>query len=216
MDGTVTARRQEFILEMFEGKRIRLWTADDPLTDEHFVGLFNPHVVAEVQRRLGIEGEPSPGVEVLKAQAAMGNGTDDGRWRPGETAVDALIRERDEAQASASTLTCVLEGLAPRLTEKEARAVAEEILRGVGQYVRTEEYSHTVGQLDLALTRAEKAEAKLAQVTAQRDETTTNAERALDQRDALLAAAKALIAALPKCDHCDRPATRAWQRGKER
>ena len=35
--------------------------------------------------------------QVSAAQAAVGNGADDARWRPGETAVDALIRERDEA-----------------------------------------------------------------------------------------------------------------------
>lgn len=40
--------------------------------------------------------------ELEKAREAMGHGTDDARWRPGETAVDALIRERDEARARLS------------------------------------------------------------------------------------------------------------------
>lgn len=35
--------------------------------------------------------------EIEKAAAALGYGADDSRWRPGETAVEALIRERDEA-----------------------------------------------------------------------------------------------------------------------
>lgn len=39
--------------------------------------------------------------EVATACAAMGHGSDDARWKPGETAVDALIRERDEARADA-------------------------------------------------------------------------------------------------------------------
>lgn len=42
--------------------------------------------------------------EIEKARAAMGHGTDDARWRPGETAVDALIRERDEALAQLAAL----------------------------------------------------------------------------------------------------------------
>lgn len=37
-----------------------------------------------------------------RARAAVGNGTDDEMWRPGETAVDALIRRCDEALALAA------------------------------------------------------------------------------------------------------------------
>lgn len=37
--------------------------------------------------------------EIRKAQEATLNGADDSRWRPGETAVDALIRERNRALA---------------------------------------------------------------------------------------------------------------------
>ena len=33
--------------------------------------------------------------DILAAQEAMDNGIDDSRWKPGETAVQALIRERD-------------------------------------------------------------------------------------------------------------------------
>jgi len=36
--------------------------------------------------------------EVAKAQAAMDYGADDSRWKPGETSVDALIRERNNAK----------------------------------------------------------------------------------------------------------------------
>ena len=35
--------------------------------------------------------------EILKAQKALGNGVDDGVWRPGESAVDALIRALADA-----------------------------------------------------------------------------------------------------------------------
>lgn len=35
-------------------------------------------------------------VEIGKARAAMDHGADDRRWKPGQTAVDALIAERDE------------------------------------------------------------------------------------------------------------------------
>ena len=42
--------------------------------------------------------------QATKAQEAMGNGADDSRWRPGETAVEALIRERDAARTEAASL----------------------------------------------------------------------------------------------------------------
>lgn len=47
--------------------------------------------------------------EVLKAQEAMDNGADDSRWRPGETAVDALIRERDELLGELITLRALVD-----------------------------------------------------------------------------------------------------------
>lgn len=51
--------------------------------------------------RTGPDAERIAALEAdrVKAQEAIGNGTDDSRWQPGETAVDALIRERDEARS---------------------------------------------------------------------------------------------------------------------
>jgi hypothetical protein len=46
-----------------------------------------------------------------KAMAAMDYGRDDSRWVPGETALDALIRERNELRAENERL----QGLAPEL-----------------------------------------------------------------------------------------------------
>lgn len=42
--------------------------------------------------------------ELDKVMAVFGYGADDARWRPGETAVDALIREHAEARAAAVRL----------------------------------------------------------------------------------------------------------------
>lgn len=50
--------------------------------------------------------------EVQKAREAMGNGTDDSRWRPGETAVDALIRERDTERSARVAARAALQGVA--------------------------------------------------------------------------------------------------------
>lgn len=47
--------------------------------------------------------------ELLKAQVVLNNGADDSRWRPGESAVDALIRERDAALGMVATLREALE-----------------------------------------------------------------------------------------------------------
>lgn len=37
-------------------------------------------------------------IEIEKAKAALGYGVDDARWRPGETAVEALVREAKQLQ----------------------------------------------------------------------------------------------------------------------
>jgi hypothetical protein len=46
-------------------------------------------------------GDPFYRAEYDKAMKAMGYGVDDSRWEPGTTAVDALIKERNTAQAGA-------------------------------------------------------------------------------------------------------------------
>lgn len=42
--------------------------------------------------------------ETMKAQGAVGGGADDARWKPGTTAVDTLISERDAANAEVERL----------------------------------------------------------------------------------------------------------------
>ncbi len=55
-----------------------------------------------------------------KARVAMDNGVDDSRWRPGEMAVDALIRERDELRSQVE-----------RLISSEERELNAEKTRGL-------------------------------------------------------------------------------------
>jgi hypothetical protein len=52
----------------------------------------------------------------------MGLGADDERWRPGETAVDALIRERDVARERESYWRETAEKLGGQLHEAERAA----------------------------------------------------------------------------------------------
>lgn len=47
--------------------------------------------------------------EILKAQKALGNGVDDGVWRPGESAVDALIRALADADEDVARYRLQLE-----------------------------------------------------------------------------------------------------------
>lgn len=63
--------------------------------------------IAHLRHALRSLPERDAAIEIEKARAAMLHGADDSRWRPGETAVEALIRERDEARGEAADVTAL-------------------------------------------------------------------------------------------------------------
>lgn len=66
---------------------------------------FRPSRVCEPAVREIIKQKDEASADTIKAQEAMGNGADDSRWKPGERAVDALIRERDQLRAKSRAAT---------------------------------------------------------------------------------------------------------------
>lgn len=81
--------------------------------------------------------------ELEKARKALGDGTDDDRWRPGETAVDALIRERDEALARLHQLTwcaCCGDRITPKtLNAQGVRHLPDSVICGQCEFVNSED-----------------------------------------------------------------------------
>ena len=137
--------------------------------------------------------------QVTKAQEAMGNGADDSRWRPGETAVDALIRERDEAKARAERAE----------KERDAAAAAvgllrQEIADALDEFSAAPRLRDGVLMLASSMrdfrSRAEKAEANVARL-----------------REAMVAASDELYESLPdwqKAHDIIRAAVAAHEEGK--
>lgn len=62
--------------------------------------------------------------EIEKARAAMAYGADDSTWRPGDTAVDALIRDRDGERVRSHALRAMLKNAEPLKAAEIARIVA--------------------------------------------------------------------------------------------
>lgn len=73
----------------------------------------------------------------IKAMKAMGWGADDSRWEPGTTAVDALIKERDDYQFQAASLRNVNESLAKLATTERDRILTRSM-----DEVRSERITH--------------------------------------------------------------------------
>ena len=72
--------------------------------------------------------------EIFKARDAMIRDGDDSRWQPGETTVDALIRERDAARAEVERLRNALAAIS--LDEYESTSSASEKVHGHARIAR--------------------------------------------------------------------------------
>ncbi|NBT36170.1 MAG: hypothetical protein EBT03_11680 [Betaproteobacteria bacterium] len=119
-----------------------------------------PTIQAMAKRIMDLEDEVAAkqakldlaNLERWKAMEAMGLGADDERWRPGETAVDALIRERDVARERASYWSETAEKLGGQL--HEAERAAERLCEALDE-ARDELNGHTCIDCGIVWPRCE-------------------------------------------------------------
>lgn len=147
--------------------------------------------------------------EAEKAREAMGNGTDDSRWRPGETAVDALIRERDAERSARQDLLRTWDeshiDLAERTLVAEARVRELEADQDQAAQAVVDAQASEVAWKD----RADKAEATLAETRAQLARLREAAENAASTLEHLLSGDDGCVDDAMGCALRELPALRA-------